>query len=76
MDTYKNGQFFTFLDLTSDFSAGTGHWVKTGNAPINIHMAFKTPLKENLVLLVIAEYEKIVTVDQNGNVSSRDAPLH
>jgi hypothetical protein len=73
---YPDGRFFAVMDCTKDFSAGGEHWSKLGQAPVSVQMQFASPLTNNIVLIYCAEYEKITTIDENGQISVGDAPLH
>ncbi len=73
---FKNGMFMWAMDLTKDYSSGAAHWSLTGSGVATLQLRFKTPLKENVILVCVHEIERIAELDGQGRVSIRDAPLH
>ncbi len=67
--------FFAF-DCTSDMEAGSPHWVpgKSGNVSLNMH--WRTPLRQNIVLILCLEYEMVCTLDKFGQPEIDYAPLY
>ena len=63
-DEYLDKSFFIAYDLTPDKCMGS-HSHKPESGVIDLHLAFETPTKTPLTLLILANYESCVTISKD-----------
>ena len=73
---WLSDRMFLAVDLTPDLSAGSSYWSRLGRGNVALEMKFDRSLTENVILISVAEMEKVMSVDSVGKVSVLDAPIH
>lgn len=68
LNDYKNGCAIYGFDLTADKSAGDNHYhlVKQGN--IRLDIRFKNALASTIMVIIFAEFQKVLEIDSFRNI--------
>lgn len=59
---------FIFFDLTDDLSAGSSYHVEQQDGIISVSIHFDDPLKENIIMIQVSEYDRALEVTKNSQV--------
>lgn len=73
MEKYKNNRVFIFFDLTEDMSAGSSYHVEQGDGITAVFIHFTEPLKENIIMIQISEYDRSLEISTNSQISVGEA---
>ncbi len=65
----KQNRFFLAFDLTPDKESGSEHYSRLGMGQTSIQLGFSKPLPQNVVMIVMAEYERELKLSANGKVT-------
>lgn len=66
-EEFKSNTTFFAFDLSPDLcNSYYLHGIETGT--IDLHLGFKTALTDNIMCIIYASYDEIVTIDKNRNV--------
>ncbi|OXY80323.1 hypothetical protein [Oceanimonas doudoroffii] len=73
---FSNNCVFFAFDSTRDMEAGSLHWTEgnSGNLSLNIH--WKTPLENNIMLVLCCEYKMVCCLDKFRQASIDYAPIY
>lgn len=69
LNEYPNGFFLTCFDLTSDLSSHNAVWNLQKNGSLRIELRFDTPLEESVTILVFSEFDNLIEIDKNRQVT-------
>lgn len=68
-DDYANGYTLMGFDLTEDLSASENHWALPRQGSLRIDLQFAKPLVESVVVIVYGEFDSLIEIDKNRNIS-------
>lgn len=69
-DRYSKGYCLMAFDLTPDLSANaTSHWNLIKHGSVRLEVRFENALNETINCIVYAEFDNIIEIDKNRNVS-------
>ena len=67
-EDYPLGYCLYAVDLTPDISAGEDHFNLIRQGSVSVKAQFASPLQETTNLVVYAEFQNIIEIDQQRNV--------
>ena len=70
---YNNGYTLFAWDLTPDLSDGGDHFQLKRNTSVRLEMTFGAPLPRSVNVLVYAEFENMIMIDADRNVTTNFA---
>ena len=70
---YNDGYTFFAWDLTPDLSEGDDHFQLKRNTSVRLEMTFGTPLPRPVNIIVYAEFENMIMIDADRNVTTNFA---
>ncbi len=65
----KQNRFFLAFNLTPDKESGSEHYSRLGTGQASIQLGFSKPLPQNVVMVMMAEYERELKLGANGKVT-------
>lgn len=69
-ETYANGYCLMAFDLTPDLSANsTIHWNLIKHGSVRLEVRFENALSQTINCIVYAEFDNIIEIDKNRNIS-------
>lgn len=69
-EDFKGGYALHAFDLTSDLSASIPtHWNLTKHGALRVEVKFSTALTESVNMILYAEFDNVIEIDQRRNVS-------
>lgn len=73
MTRYADNRVFIFFDLTDDMSASSSYHVQQEDGIMAVFIHFAKPLKENIIMIQISEYDRSLEISANSQVSIGEA---
>nr|XP_034830844.1 uncharacterized protein F54H12.2-like [Maniola hyperantus] len=68
-EQYAKGYCLLAFDLTPDLSAHSSHWNLIKHGSVRLEVRFDTAIPETINCIVYAEFDNVIEIDKNRNVS-------
>lgn len=68
-EEYAEGFSLIGFDLTSDLSSSENHWSLARQGSLRVDIQFSKALKEPICVIVFGEFDSLIEIDKNRNVS-------